>query len=178
MECTLDTSITMLARTPGVLRAMLIGVDERWTEPNYGPGTWSAREIVAHLIYADQADWLPRMRLILEHGETRPFDPFDRAGHAPLLTQNSLSALVDLFERDRTDNLARVQAIGLTNSDLARRGRHPALGGVTLGNLLATWVVHDLNHIAQIAKAMAYQYKSEVGAWEEYLSILGPPSPR
>ena len=109
MECTLDTSISMLARTPGVLRAMLMGVDERWTEPNYGPGTWSAREVVAHLIYADQADWLPRMRLIVEHGETRPFDPFDRAGHASLLAQNSLSALVDLFERERTDNLAAVR---------------------------------------------------------------------
>jgi hypothetical protein len=178
MDCTLDTSLAMLARTPGVLRAMLMGVDEHWTEPNYGPGTWSAREVVAHLIHADRTDWLPRMRVIIEHGETRPFEPFDRAGHAPLLSAHTLAELVGLFERERTENLARVRAMGLTNADLARRGRHPALGGVTLGNLLATWVVHDLNHVAQIAKAMAYQYKSQVGAWEEYLSILAPPSPR
>lgn len=178
MQCTLATSLAMLARTPLVLRSMLVGVDERWTTPDYGPGTWSAKEVVAHLIYGERTDWLPRMRVILEHGETRPFEPFDRAGHEGILAGHTLVGLVGMFDRERNENLARVRAMNLTDADLSRRGTHPALGPVTLGNLLATWVVHDLNHLSQISKAMAYQYKSEVGAWEEYLSVLAEPRPR
>ncbi len=178
MNCTLETSLAMLARTPGVLRAMLVGVDERWTEPDYGPGTWSAREVVAHLIFGERTDWVPRIMHILEHGQTRAIQPFDRAGHKPLLAGHTLVELLDIFERERAEALARVRSMSLNETDLSRTGTHPKLGSVTLGNLLATWVVHDLNHVSQIAKAMAYQYKSEVGAWEQYLSILGPPSPR
>lgn len=156
---------------------MLEGLGPEWTDRDYGTGTWHAREVVAHLIFGERTDWLPRLRHILKHGDRSPFDPFDRAGHAPLLS-HSLAELLDLFERERADGLRELAALKLTEADLSRAGRHPALGGITVGNLLATWVVHDLNHIAQISKAMAYQFKTQAGPWERYLSILSPPNPR
>lgn len=178
MDFDLSMARAMLARTPATLRAMLAGLDERWTEPDYGPDTWSAREVVAHLIFGEQTDWIPRARILLAHGEARPFDSFDRSGHKPLLARHTLAELLDLFERERAKSLAVLDSFNLSTSDLARRGRHPALGTVTLANLLATWVVHDLNHLAQIAKAMAFQYAPQVGPWERYLSVLAPPNPR
>lgn len=177
MRCTLASSLTMLARTPAVLHALLGGLDDRWTTPNYGPGTWSAKEVVAHLIFAERTDWLPRMRTILEHADRRPFDPFDRNGHADLL-RHTVPELLAIFGNERAAGLNALRALHLTDADLARPGLHPALGPVTLGHLLATWVVHDFNHIAQISKAFAWQYKSEVGPWEQYLSVLRPPDPR
>jgi hypothetical protein len=133
---------------------------------------------MAHLVFNERTDWIPRLELILKHGETKPFDRFDRAGHKDLLAKHTLGTLLDLFARERAGSLSRLCAKTLTPRDLDRRGTHPALGSVTLGNLLAAWVVHDLNHIAQVCKALAYQYKGEVGAWESYLSILSPPNPR
>lgn len=168
----------MLARTPAVLRTLVGGADERWTDPTYGPGTWSAREIVAHLVFAEETDWIPRMRVILEAGTSRAFDPFDRDGHGGLAKSRSVAQLLDLFEARRAESLHTLASARLSDEDLQRMGRHPALGTVTLANLLATWTVHDLNHISQIAKAMAYQYKTEVGPWEAYLSVLAPPNPR
>ena len=178
MKLDLDQSTALLLRTPRVLRELLAGLADAWTTPDYGPGTWSAKEIVAHYIFGERTDWVPRLRIILEHGEARRFEPFDRSGHKELLARHTLAELLAIFERERAEGLAALRAAGLTHGDLARAGTHPALGRVTLGNLLAAWVVHDLNHIAQIAKALAYQYKAEVGPWEAYLSILAPPNPR
>ena len=173
------SSVTsILTRTPEVLRALLTDLDPALAERNYGPDTWSAKEIVAHLIHAERTDWIPRARHIFEHGDTTPFPPFDRDGHAPLVRAPTLAELLDLFARERAAGLRDLEAMNLTAADLARPGRHPALGSVTLGNLLATWAVHDLNHIAQISKAIAYQFKPAVGPWEQYLSVLAPPNPR
>jgi hypothetical protein len=167
----------ILERTPGVLRAMLGGADAALAERPYGPGTWSAKEVVAHLVFAERTDWLPRARHILSCGDARPFEPFDRAGHAPLMGR-ALPELLDLFERERAAGLEALDALALTPADLGRAGLHPALGPVTLGQLLATWAVHDLNHVSQVAKAMAHQLRGAVGPWEAYLSVLAPPAPR
>ncbi len=166
----------MLTRTPGVVRALLADVDGAWTHENYGEKTWSAVEVLGHLIYAEREDWIPRARHILEHGASRPFPPFDRNGLAPLMSK-SLDELLDLFERERAASVASLREL-VRVSDLEREGLHPALGPVTMRNLLATWVVHDFNHIAQMCKAMAYQHRGEVGPWEAYLSVLSPPNPR
>jgi hypothetical protein len=168
----------MLERTPGVLRAMLADTDAFWTDIDYGPGTWSAKEIVAHLIFAEQTNWMPRIRAMLAHADERPLLAFDRAGHAPLLERHALKALLDLFENERNESLRSLKSLNLTAEHLSRRAQHPALGPVALGNLIAAWTVHDLNHVSQITKSMAYQLKDDVGAWKEYLSILAPPSPR
>jgi uncharacterized damage-inducible protein DinB len=178
MLANIQTASSMLARTPDILRSILSGADAGWTEPNYGPGTWSAREIVAHLIFGERTDWMVRLRVIVAHGDSRAFEPFDRAGHGPLAQEQTVDELLDLFARERSANLEALLAMDLSDEDLDRRGLHPALGPVTARQLLATWVVHDLNHIAQIAKAMAYQLGNQVGAWREYLSILAPPNPR
>lgn len=130
------------------------------------------------MIYAEREDWLPRARFIMEHGETRPFVPFDRAGHAPILRAHALLQLLNLFERERADGLRTLDGMRLSEADLHRRGTHPAFGPVTLGQLLSTWAVHDLNHLAQVCKAVSYQFKTAVGPWEQYLSILSPPNPR
>lgn len=177
MDYALDTAIPILSRMPRVLRTLLHDLPDSWTTPDYGPGTWSAREIVAHLIHGERTDWIPRARHILAHGASRPFEPFDRAGHAPLMV-HPLAELLDLFDRERLGSLDALRSMGLGAADLAREGLHPALGRVTMRNLLATWVVHDLNHLAQVCKAMAFQYRDEVGAWEAYLSVLAPPNPR
>jgi hypothetical protein len=173
----LDQAIATLGRTPRVLRVLMTGAPTELVDRNYGPGTWTAREVVAHLIFGEQTDWIPRLTYILEHGESSPFGSFDRAGHAHLL-RLPLDELLNSFDSHRCDSLAALRSRSLTGADLARTGRHPALGTVTVSQLLATWVVHDLNHIAQICKAMAFQLKGEVGPWEQYLSILAPPAPR
>lgn len=178
MEFELSYAVAVLERTPGVLRALMGGLDARWTDHDYGEGTWSPREVVAHLIYGEMTDWVPRTRRILEHGEAVPFEPFDRAGHRGLMEGKSVGALLDEFERARAESLAAVRAMRLTEDDLAKRGMHPALGPARLSELLAAWVVHDLNHIAQVCKGVAWQYRGAVGPWEAYLSVLGAPRPR
>ncbi len=178
MQFNLDQSIAILSRTPSVLRAMLTGLSPEWTERPYGDNTWSAKEVVGHLLHGERTDWIARLHILLEHGENQPFDRFDRAGHKDMLRSHTLPQLLDMFEQERRKGLEVLRSRNLTSSDFAKRGVHPALGSVTLTNLLATWALHDLNHIAQICKAMAYQYKTEVGPWEQYLSILAPPNPR
>lgn len=168
----------ILARTPAVLRALLAGLAPDWTHRPYGPGTWSAFQVLGHLIHGERTDWIPRARIILECGQSRPFDPFDRNGHEPEIRGKSLAQLLDEFERARAESLAALDGLALTPELLDRRGTHPALGTVTLRNLLATWAVHDLNHTAQVCKAMAHQARADVGPWEAYLSILAPPAPR
>ncbi len=178
MRFQLDKAEQVLSRTPSVLRALLAGLDPLWTHANYGPGTWSPFQVVGHLIFGEMTDWIPRARIIREHGAARPFDPFDRNGHEALIKGRTMPDLLDEFERRRAESMATLRSWRLTVRDLASPGVHPALGPVTLGNLLATWVVHDLNHLHQIAKAMAFQYKPDVGPWEAYMSILAPPAPR
>ncbi len=178
MRFSLAQSMPLLERTPRVLHALLADLPESWTTPDYGPETWSAREIVAHLIHGERTDWVPRLRLILSPGGPHTFEPFDRAGHKGLLASHGLAELLAVFEVARAESLASVRACGLSEGDLARTARHPALGEASASQLLSAWVVHDLNHIAQICKAIAFQYREAVGPWEAYLSILSPPNPR
>jgi DinB superfamily len=173
----LDGTGQILARTPGVIRTLLDGLPDELLRANYGPNTWSPHEVVGHLIHGETTDWMPRLRLIMQGGEAT-FEPFDRNGHKALCREKTTAELLDLFASLREANLAEMRSLKLGATDFERRGRHPALGLVTLGQLLATWVVHDLNHTAQISKALAYQHRLEVGPWEAYLSILTPPAPR
>lgn len=164
-------TLEILDRTPVVLRSLLLGVSDFWTHASYGKGTWCAYEVVGHLIVGEREDWIPRLRRILEHGESRPFEPFPHnATIAPGTA--TLSTLLDEFHRLRAANVQALRALNLTPADLARTGTHPALGPVTAGQLLATWAVHDLHHIRQACLAMAWQYRDEVGPWRAYLNTL------
>lgn len=172
MEFNLPHSISLLDRTPAALNAFLRDLPEAWTLCNEGKDTWSAHEVVAHLIYGERTDWIPRAKIILQFGETRAFEPFDRAGHIPLSQGKSLAQLLDEFARARSESLDQLRAMNLQPADLDRRGRHPALGVVTLSQLLASWVAHDLTHLHQISRIMAHQYREAVGPWRAYLGVL------
>jgi len=165
-------AITLLTRTPATLNALLSGLPDIWVRGNEGNDTWSAFDILGHLIVADRTDWMPRVRTILEHGEARPFDPFDRFAQIRESKGKSLEQLLDEFARVRSESLAALAALNLESADLARRGRHPALGPVTLSELLATWAVHDLTHLHQLSRVMAYQYRDAVGPWSAFLGVL------
>lgn len=168
---TLPRTIEILERTPGVLRALLAGLPDFWVRAGYGPNTWSAVQVVGHLIVGERDDWLPRLRRILEHGESVPFDPFPHDATA-VGCDTSLAGLLDEFERLRAANLRELRETNLSPSDLERTGTHPAFGRVTAAQLLATWAVHDLHHLRQISLAMAWQYRDAVGPWREYLNTL------
>jgi hypothetical protein len=161
----------VLARTPATLLALLDGLPREWTEAREGPGTWSALDVVGHLIHGERTDWIPRARRILEHGEELPFEPFDRFAQEREPTR-PMSELLALFARERAASLRALAALNLGAADLARRGRHPALGLVTLRELLATWVTHDLGHVAQISRVLAKRSGADVGPWRAYLPIL------
>ncbi|MGP0020529.1 MAG: DinB family protein [Candidatus Sulfotelmatobacter sp.] len=176
-EFSLDEVSAVLIRTPVTLNALLRGLPDTWVlsnegRSNEGKDTWSAFDIVGHLIVGERTDWMPRVRMILENGEARPFDPFDRFAQSKESQGKSLEQLLDEFARLRNQNLAALQALNLKPEDFARRGRHPALGVVTLSELLATWAVHDLTHLHQLARVMAYQYRDAVGPWGAYLGVL------
>jgi hypothetical protein len=168
----LPETLDILARTPTAVDALLRGSSDSWHAIDEGPDTWSAFDVVGHLIYGEETDWVPRARIILEHGESRPFEPFDRFAQLHRFAGWPLDQLLDRFAEHRQANLEIVRSWHLTDAQLALRGRHPELGSVSLRELLATWAVHDLNHIAQIARVMAKRYMEEVGAWRAYLSIL------
>ncbi len=172
MDFQLDHAYEVLERTPQVVRSMLSGLDESWTHRNYGDATWSPFDIVGHLIAGERVDWMARTRIILESGPSRPFDPFNRTAMYEASHGKTLAELLDTFESLRVRNLNELRALQLGATQLALPGTHPGLGAVTLEQLLATWVVHDLNHIAQIARAMAFQYREQVGPWIAYLPIL------
>lgn len=167
----LSRTIEILERTPGVLRSLLSGLHDFWVRAGYGPGTWSAVQVVGHLIVGERDDWIPRLRRILEHGESVPFDPFphDATAAAP---GTPLAELLDEFELLRAANLRELCAMDLSRVDLERTGTHPAFGRVTVSELLSTWGVHDLHHVRQISLAMAWQYRDAVGPWREYLNTL------
>lgn len=168
----LHDTISLLTRTPAALNALLRDMPDIWTLRNEGENTWSALDVVGHLIHAERTDWLPRVRLILQAGETKPFEPFDRWGQVRESQGKSLPQLLDEFARLRAENVDELRALNLRPEDLERRGRHPALGSVTLSQLLATWAAHDLTHLHQISRIMAHQYKETVGPWGVYLGVL------
>ena len=172
MSLELTAAREILARTPDTLNALLRGLPDAWARVNEGPDTWSAYDVVGHLVHGERADWIPRARIILEHGAARAFEPFDRFAQFRESAGKSLDALLDEFGALRRENLATLDALRIGSETLAREGRHPDFGVVTMGQLLATWVVHDLGHIAQISRVMAKRYASEVGPWKEYLPVL------
>ena len=168
----LQQSLDILRRTPVLLDALLGGTDEQWHSVNEGPDTWSAFDVVGHLIYGEETDWVPRARIILEHGASQPFEPFDRFAQFRRFGGLPLDHLLARFAELRSANIDVVRSWNLSEAQLDRTGRHPELGAVTLRQLLAAWVVHDFNHMAQIARVMAKRYTIEVGPWREYLGIL------
>ncbi|HEV2802597.1 MAG TPA: DinB family protein [Pyrinomonadaceae bacterium] len=167
-----DQAKEVLKRTPASLNAMLRHLPVEWVLSNEGPDTWSPYDVVGHLIHGEETDWIPRARVILGYGESRPFEPFDRFAMFEKSRGKSLDELLDEFERLRRESLAELEKMDLTPEALGMRGQHPELGVVTLSELLATWVVHDLSHLGQIVRVMAKQYGDAVGVWRAYLPIL------
>ena len=172
MSFELTTGIQVLERTPQALRALLAGLSTDWTDATEGPGTWSPRIVVAHLVDAERYNWVPRARVVLEHGSSRPFPAFDRAAAAESPDDASLDALLDTFVRLRGESIATLRSWELADADLDRGGHHPELGPVKLGQLLATWVAHDLSHLAQVTRVMAKRYRDAVGPWRTFLPIM------
>jgi hypothetical protein len=171
-EFKLDDAVALLARTPAALDGLLRGLPGSWVHGNEGEGTWSAFDILGHLIVADRTDWMERTRAILEHGDAHEFEPFDRFEQMREGKDKPLGDLLDEFARLRAENLAALEALHLQEEDLDRRGRHPDLGKVTLRELLATWTVHDMTHLHQLSRVLAHQYRDAVGPWSEYLGVL------
>lgn len=165
MAFDLEQGRQILARTPRVLRAYLGGLSVDWTDTRESDGSWSPFDVVGHLIHGEKTDWIPRAKIILEHGESKPFVPFDRFAQEKESEGKGLGELLDEFEALRLRNLETLDALELTGEDLDKRGTHPELGAVTLRELLATWVVHDLTHLAQISRVMARRYSTDVGPW-------------
>lgn len=161
----------LLANTPLLLDGWLRGLPEPWLRCDEGPGTWDAMAVLGHLIEGERSDWIPRVRWLLAHGAARAFPPFDREAQFAR-PPRPVVALLDEFAAARTQSLREFDALGLEPTDLARQGRHPAFGVVTLGQHLATWVAHDLTHITQIARVMARRLAVAVGPWQEYLRVV------
>ena len=168
----MDEAVAILSRTPATLDALLRGLPDGWIRANEGGETWSPFDVLGHLIHGERTDWLVRTRIVLEHGEARPFDKFDRFAQFAESNGRTLPSLLDEFAALRAENLRELAALQITDADLDRRGRHPELGVVTLRQLLATWVPHDLDHVMQIARVLASQYSDEVGPWRAYLRII------
>ncbi len=171
-EFSLPETIALLSRMPATLDALLRGLPDVWARSNEGNDTWSAFDIVGHLIVGERTDWMPRARILLGNGESRAFDPFDRLAQFKETKGKSLEQLLDEFARLRGGNVSALQALKLQPEDLARRGKHPSLGVVTLSQLLATWAVHDLTHVHQLSRVIAHQYRDAVGPWTVYLGVL------
>ncbi len=174
VDFSLDHGRAVLRRTPETLRALLSGLPDGWLTGNEGPGTWSPYQVVGHLVHVEEVDWIDRTKVILEHGTDRVFEPVDREAGFTRFAGWSLEQLLERFDELRDANLRSLSEL-VGPEDLARRGVHPTFGEVTLGQLLATWVVHDLNHLGQIAKAEAKQYRDAVGPWREFLPIVDAP---
>lgn len=172
MEFDLALAIPMLERTPATLRALLDGLASEWTDATEGPDTWSAYDVVGHLIHGERTDWIPRARIILEQGANRRFEPFDRFAQFRDSEGKLLGELLDEFARLRADSLATLMGWRLTDAQLSLQGEHPRFGAVTLRQLLSTWTAHDVSHIAQIARVMAKQYRDAVGPWRAFLPIM------
>jgi len=172
IEFNLPDTVAILARTPPTLNALLRGLPSAWTHANEGEGTWSAFDVVGHLIVGERTDWMQRARIILEQGEARSFDLFDRSAQFEQGRGKSLEQLLDEFARLRSENVAALEALHLQPQDLALRGTHPAFGAVTLAQLLATWAAHDLTHLHQLSRVLANPYRAAVGPWTAYLGVF------
>ena len=172
MRYSVEKSIEILATTPAVLKALLSGIHEDWVMNNEGPETFSPYDVIGHLIYGEKTDWVPRAKIILEFGLSKPFTLWDRFAQYEESEGKTLQQLLDEFEIVRRENMIWFKSLSLTEADLDKKGMHPQLQEVTLRNLLATWVVHDLTHIAQITRVMAKQYKEDMGPWPEFFRIL------
>ena len=172
MEHDLQNTIALLSRTPAALDALLRDLPEAWTFRNEGEKTWNAFDVVGHLIHGERTDWMPRARMVLQFGENETFVPFDRWAQVRESQGKSLPQLLDEFAGLRAKNLGELRALNLRPADFERRGRHPALGVVTLSQLLAAWVAHDLTHLHQLSRIMAHQYRQAVGPWSGYLGVL------
>lgn len=173
MEFDLKEAFDVLERTPDVLKSLLEGQSSRWLNCRIEPNSFSPIDVLGHLIYGEIADWIPRARIILECQDSRAFEPFDRLGGASIVKGKSVNSLLDQFADLREKNIEKLDEFDLAEPQLDLRGLHPELGPVTMRNLLATWVVHDLGHIAQLMRVMANEYKDAVGPWRKYLSIVG-----
>lgn len=172
MRFELPRAIEVLRATPGCLRELCAGLGPEWTHAGEGPGTFSAFDSIGHLIDGEETDWMPRARLIRSASKQRRFEPYDRFRHRDRNRGRSLASLLEEFARLREANLAELEGWSLTDADLGLTGEHPEFGTVTLRQLLATWVVHDLGHIAQVARVMAKQYRGEIGPWAAYLPVV------
>ncbi len=168
----LDDGIAILERTPATIRALLGGLSDAWITANEGPGTFSPFDNLGHLIHGERTDWIPRARIILAQGTNRTFEPYDRFAQVRESTGKSVATLLDEFATLRAENVATLRSWKLTERELSLEGVHPSLGPVTLRQLLATWVAHDLGHLAQIARVMAKRHRGAVGPWRAYLPIL------
>ena len=168
----LESRIAILERSPAVLRALLAGLPDELARAGESKDSWSGFVVVGHLVHGEKTDWLPRLRIILDHGEGRAFETFDRFAQFEESRGKSLDDLLTEFAALRAANLATLRELNLGDADRRRRGRHPALGTVTLGELLTTWAVHDLAHLAQIARSLAMPFREEVGPWRAYLRVL------
>jgi hypothetical protein len=168
----LDQTVALLSRTPATLDAWLRDLPDLWTLTNEGEGTFSAFDVVGHLIHGERTDWIPRAQMLLQYGESRSFEKFDRLAQERESQGRSLGELLDTFAALRAENLVELRRLDLQPSDLERRGLHPELGVVTLGQLLATWAAHDLTHLHQISRVMAHQYREAVGPWTDYLGVM------
>jgi len=168
----IEEAAAILSRTPSTIDALLRGLPDGWIAANEGGDTWSPFDVVGHLIHGERTDWIPRAKIILEQGEARPFDRFDRLAQFSESAGRTLASLLDEFAALRSANLRELASLTLTDADLERRGRHPQLGVVTLRQLLATWLAHDLDHVMQISRVLARQYSDEVGPWRAYLRII------
>jgi hypothetical protein len=168
----MQEAVAILSRTPATLNALLRDLPDGWILAHEGGDTWSPFDVVGHLIHGERTDWLQRAQIILKHGEARDFDKFDRLAQFTESRGRTVAALLDEFAALRRANLRALDALNITDPDLDRRGRHPALGVVTLRQLLATWVAHDLDHVVQISRVLASQYAEEVGPWRAYLRII------
>ncbi|MEO1257659.1 MAG: DinB family protein [Bacteroidota bacterium] len=172
MQFNLAKSIEILERTPFVLTQLLSGLSEDWTHSNEGTDTWSPFDVLGHLVHGELTDWIPRTKIILEHGPSQPFEPFDRFAQNKTNKGKTLQSLLEEFTRLRKENLRILKNFQLDGSALARKSTHPELGEVRLDQLLATWTAHDLGHLVQISRVMAKQYKGAVGPWEAYLTVV------
>ncbi|HKG48084.1 MAG TPA: DinB family protein [Pyrinomonadaceae bacterium] len=172
MEFELAHAIQLLRRTPATLNSLLRDLPEPWLVQNEGPDTWSPYDVIGHLIHGEETDWMPRAKIILEYGETRAFDPFDRVAMFEQPERKPIAELLDTFAQLRAENLRVLDSLNLTADLLDKRGLHPELGVVTVKQLLSTWVVHDLGHVRQVVRVMSKQYREAVGPWKAYLSVL------
>jgi len=172
MEYQLDNAFEILARTPKILEIYLQNLSDDWIHCNEGDQTWSAYDVLGHLIHGEKTDWTERLKIIMSDGHDKTFQPFDRFAQFEESKGKTLNQLLIEFKTLRQQNINFIKSLNISELDYSKRAIHPSLGEVTLKNLLATWVAHDLGHIVQIARVMAKQYKSEVGPWAQYLSVM------